>query len=321
MKLLKFFYKILYYLLLKSNLNLHLQNASPTTVGTRLIEGILTPNNFQAGEGSNLIIPKNSKLIFGKNVYIGRYVEIGPSPLISIGDYTSIQDRCIIIGEVQIGRYCTFAPNIFISSGKHYFDLKPYLNIKDQDSYVVDTPELMEKHNKKVTIEDDCWIGINVYIAAGIIIGKGSIIGANSVVLKDVLPYSIVAGIPARLINKRLNFNLPKKIRWDKETDFPYFYDGFLISENERKANINQNGLVTKSNFTIALDVSQSKKIILKARAITSKEVQLIYSNEIVVVGHEPSDIIFNIATDKNLFFRLNENFEECLVIQEARVE
>ncbi|WP_051125354.1 hypothetical protein [Leptospira yanagawae] len=69
------------------------------------------------GVGSNIIIPKDTELYLGEGVYIGRNVEIGPSHRIEIGDYTSVQDRTIILGDVTIGRYCTFVANISISSG------------------------------------------------------------------------------------------------------------------------------------------------------------------------------------------------------------
>jgi acetyltransferase-like isoleucine patch superfamily enzyme len=57
---------------------------------------------------------------------------------------------------------------------------------------------------KNVIIEDDCWIAANSIILAGVTIGKGSVVAAGSVVATDVAPYSVVGGVPARLIKKRL---------------------------------------------------------------------------------------------------------------------
>lgn len=54
-----------------------------------------------------------------------------------------------------------------------------------------------------VKIEDDCWIAANSVILAGVTIGRGTVIAAGSVVTKDVPPYSIVAGVPAKVIKKR----------------------------------------------------------------------------------------------------------------------
>ena len=61
-----------------------------------------------------------------------------------------------------------------------------------------------EKLRKNVKIEDDCWIAANSIILAGVTIGKGSVVAAGSVVTTDVPPYSVVGGVPARLIKKRL---------------------------------------------------------------------------------------------------------------------
>jgi acetyltransferase-like isoleucine patch superfamily enzyme len=57
--------------------------------------------------------------------------------------------------------------------------------------------------SKEVVIEDDVWLGYNVIVLPGVTIGKGSVIGAGSVVSKDIPPYSIAIGNPARVIKKR----------------------------------------------------------------------------------------------------------------------
>jgi len=57
---------------------------------------------------------------------------------------------------------------------------------------------------KNVVIEDDCWIAANSIILAGVTIGKGSVVAAGSVVTTDVPPYSVVGGVPACIIKKRL---------------------------------------------------------------------------------------------------------------------
>ena len=64
---------------------------------------------------------------------------------------------------------------------------------------------MSKKVTKKfVKIEDDCWIAANSIILAGVTIGKGSVIAAGSVVTKDVPAYSVVAGVPAKIIKSRL---------------------------------------------------------------------------------------------------------------------
>jgi acetyltransferase-like isoleucine patch superfamily enzyme len=159
-------------------------------------------------ESAIFIFNKDSKIVLNGRNRIGRSVEIQPSEgkFIEVGYGTSIQDRNIILGDVTFGKFCLTAPNVYISSGRHYFDKFPYLYIKDQDYLVHKDTELKSAHSKKITIDDDVWIGINSVIMAGVRIGRGAVIGANSVVTTDVPPFSIMAGVPAKIIKKRLEF-------------------------------------------------------------------------------------------------------------------
>ena len=73
------------------------------------------------------------------------------------------------------------------------------VSIMDSDMHPVLTEELV---NKPVTIEDNVWIGCHVVVLKGVTIGTGSLIAAGSVVTKDVPPYSIAGGIPAKVIGQ-----------------------------------------------------------------------------------------------------------------------
>jgi serine acetyltransferase len=109
---------------------------------------------------------------------------------------SSIAQNCIISGEnagVFIGEDVMIAPNCVFVAFDHVFER-------------VDIPMAKQGITEAaIVIEDDVWIAANCTITKGITIGKGSIIAANSVVTKDVLPYSIVGGVPAKLIRSRLN--------------------------------------------------------------------------------------------------------------------
>jgi acetyltransferase-like isoleucine patch superfamily enzyme len=83
------------------------------------------------------------------------------------------------------------SPRVSIYAENHLFD-DPELNIKEQGV-----------KREFVKIEDDCWIAANTVILAGVTIGRGSVIAAGSVVTKDVPPYSIVGGVPAKVIKSR----------------------------------------------------------------------------------------------------------------------
>ena len=84
--------------------------------------------------------------------------------------------------------------------------LGPRVSIYAED-HVFDNAELTIKEQgvKKqfVLIEDDCWIASNVVILSGVTIGKGSVVAAGAVVTESIEPYSIVGGVPAKLIKKR----------------------------------------------------------------------------------------------------------------------
>jgi acetyltransferase-like isoleucine patch superfamily enzyme len=152
-------------------------------------------------------------------VWLARDVEIETETHVRIGARTTIQRRCSINGTTRVGADCIFAPDVFVSSGTHPFRHIPHLPIREQERRLgasggsVDAP---------VWIQDDCWIGAHAVVAPGVTIGKGSVIGANSVVTRDVPPYSVVAGVPARIIGRRLEWTPPQRVDLQSETDAPY---------------------------------------------------------------------------------------------------
>lgn len=120
----------------------------------------------------------------------------------------------------DIGKYCSIASEVKIGMGEHTLE-----NIST-------SPIFTEKNNstghkwstntnvypfKRVRIGNDVWIGTRVMVLGGVTVGDGAIIGAGSIVTKDVEPYSIVAGVPARSIRYRFSetqIELLKKAQW-----------------------------------------------------------------------------------------------------------
>lgn len=112
-----------------------------------------------------------------------------------MGEGSSIAQNCSITGfdvGVFIGMKVMIAPNTVIVAFNHgYSDIN--MSMSDQENV-----------QQEVVIEDDVWIGSNCTIGKGVRIGTGSIVASNSFVNKDVLPFSIVGGVPAKFIKSRV---------------------------------------------------------------------------------------------------------------------
>lgn len=105
-----------------------------------------------------------------------------------IGDHTRIGIHNTIIGPVTIGNHVNLAQGITVTALNHNFS---DLNKRIDEQGITTQP---------VTIGDDVWIGTNAVILPGVTIGQHAVVAAGAVVTKDVPPYSIVAGIPAKVI-------------------------------------------------------------------------------------------------------------------------
>jgi len=135
----------------------------------------------------------SGRVIIGDNVTLNRYAYIYGGTGVKIGAGTEINNFSVIngTGEVEIGENVLIGPNVQIVSYQHSYHDRDVL-IKKQ-GYIL----------RKITIEDDVWVGASAVILAGVTIGKGSVIGAGSVVTNSCEPYSVVTGVPGRVINKR----------------------------------------------------------------------------------------------------------------------
>lgn len=166
-------------------------------VTLRQPSGIFVGDNSILDEYSHLSVRNipESKIIIGNNVLIGRHSTLKVrGGFIEIEDFVDIGEYCRIgtTGTIKIGCYTMIAAFSYIGATNHKFDNK-------------DVPIVMqgiEKHGG-VTIEKDVWIGTHVTITDGVYIGEGAIIGAHSLVNKDIPPYAIAYGIPAKVIRYR----------------------------------------------------------------------------------------------------------------------
>ena len=144
---------------------------------------------------------KKSNIRIMTNVYIDKNS--------NIGDYTFVGQGTSIT-KTTIGRYCSIAPNVSIGLGEHILNKVSTSSIfYGNNAYDILTQEPVE-------IGNDVWIGTRAVILRGVKIGDGAIIGAGAVVTKEVLPFSIVVGVPARQIKKRFSDEIIQEISKSK---------------------------------------------------------------------------------------------------------
>lgn len=173
---------------------------------------------------------KQKKIMVASNVLCSRcqmeeYVNIAHHAELKdcrIGKRTSI-GRYATIHNAEIGRYCSVSWNVTVGAMSHplesvstnAFTYRKKFGLCEKDEFL---------SHEKVVIKNDVWIGCNVVIMPGVTIGDGAVIGAGAVVLKDVQPYEVVAGVPAKRIRFRFSedtISRLENIKWwdwsDKE--------------------------------------------------------------------------------------------------------
>jgi acetyltransferase-like isoleucine patch superfamily enzyme len=176
--------------------------------------------------GNDTLVEAGARLQYPDRIRLGNGVRIASQAMlranteqttgISIGDHSTVHESALIaanLGQVTIGRHSWIGPfclvygngdvsigdNVLVAAHtsintvSHHFD-RCDIPINDQGIYC-----------DPVTIEDDVWIGMNAVILQGVTIGQGAIVGAGAVVTRDVPPWSIVMGVPARIVSQRAN--------------------------------------------------------------------------------------------------------------------
>ena len=123
-----------------------------------------------------------------QNVYIGDDVSIGPNAML----------MCTR-AKIKIGNHVMFGPNVSMITGGHRIDVlgRYMISIKNN--------EKLPENDKDIILKGDNWIGANATILKGVTVGEGAVVAAGAVVTKDIPPFTIWGGVPAKQIGERFN--------------------------------------------------------------------------------------------------------------------
>ena len=153
--------------------------------------------------GKSIFSYADFKSLFLKKVRYKRGSRIHNS---RIGRYSYLGNDCLVI-NADIGSFCSISSGCVIGLGSHPLDrvsTSPVF-IGSKNIFRTSFAHHPFEEFKKTAVGNDVWIGADVLIRSGVVIGDGAVIGAGSIVTKDVPPYAIVAGNPAKIIRYRFD--------------------------------------------------------------------------------------------------------------------
>lgn len=198
---------------------------------------------FLKGAFLNLFNPRISVFalvstdnIIHKTVSIFRYAKVKMS---KIGAYSYIGNDTDV-EYADIGKFCSIADHCRIGMGSHNLNLlstSPIFTeaINGTKSQWLDH-DVNAAEDKMAVLGNDVWVGSHVLINGGITVGHGAVIGAGAVVVKDVPPYAIVGGVPAKIIRYRFSPEVIERLLqlewWSLDTDTLKQNIGFFQKEN-----------------------------------------------------------------------------------------
>jgi phosphonate metabolism protein (transferase hexapeptide repeat family) len=164
-----------------------------------------------------------------QDVECGPFSEVGQRVVlrdVKLGDFSYIERHSEAI-YADIGKFCSIASNARINALEHPMErlTTHKLSYRPNEYFFfqgVDQEFRSRRQNKRVSIGHDVWIGHGAVIMPGLSIGDGAVIGANAVVTKDVEPYAVYAGVPAKLLKWRFQEGIRERLLALKWWDWPH---------------------------------------------------------------------------------------------------
>jgi phosphonate metabolism protein (transferase hexapeptide repeat family) len=165
-----------------------------------------------------------------KNCRIGRYASVGERTIlreVAVGDFSYFERHAEAI-YTHIGKFCSIAANTRINALEHPLERatthKASYRPNEYFRYLgVDQAFREQRRQKRVTLGHDVWIGHGAVILPGVRVGNGAVVGANAVVTRDAPAYTIVAGVPAKVVRPRFSGNIAERLAemawWDWPLD------------------------------------------------------------------------------------------------------
>ena len=199
--------------------------------------------------GENSIVDDFSRLADCKledNVKLDKFSTIYST---TVGRYT-YSGKNLTCSHCDIGAFCSISWNVSLGGAEHsYYHISthPFLYSSGWGIIKPGDEPAYDRFNEKCIIGNDVWIAANACICRGVTIGDGAVIAAGAVVTKDVPPYTIVAGVPAKPIKKRFSDDIIEILLESKWWDFPIEVIKNNVELFKRKIDIN----VAKKIFAI----------------------------------------------------------------------
>ena len=156
----------------------------------------------------------------GRRAIVRRGAEVGAD--VVLGDFSYISGPRSYVEAARIGKFCSIARQVVIGPGDHDHSAVTTHPFPVSPSYGGIAPSTKPQAQRAPpVIGNDVWIGINAIILRGVTIGDGAVVAANSVVTGDVEPYTVVGGVPARLLKRRFPPEIAEARRRSRWWDWP----------------------------------------------------------------------------------------------------